>query len=73
MTPDYVLRRFPRKVGLRIGRGDERRVRRCGREGALGDAAFGAPQEGAKNRNEEVTAFPGEGIAEGGEGDAGWD
>jgi hypothetical protein len=73
MTPDYVLRRFPRKVGLRIGRGDERRVRRCGREGALGDAAFGAAQEGAKNRNEEVAAFLGEGIAEGAEGDAGWD
>ena len=42
MAPDNVIRRLPRKVGLRIGRGDERRVYGVGCERGLVHAPFGA-------------------------------
>lgn len=63
VTSDYVLGRLLRKVGLRIGWGDEGRVGRRGRERALGDAFFGAQKHRAENGNEELAAFLSEGIA----------
>jgi hypothetical protein len=63
MTSDYVLGCFLRKVGLRIGWGDEGRVGRRGREGALRDTFFGALKHRAENGNEKLSAFLSEGIA----------
>jgi hypothetical protein len=57
MTPDYVLGGFTRKVGLRIGWGDEGCVWRRGREGVLRDTLFGAAKDGAENGNEELPAL----------------
>jgi hypothetical protein len=63
MTSNYVLGCFLREVGLRIGWGDEGRVGRRGREGALGDTFFGAVKHRAENGNEELPALLSEGIA----------
>jgi hypothetical protein len=63
MAPDYALGSFLRKVGLRIGWGDEGRVWRRGRQGTLGDTVFGAAKDGTENGNEELTALVGECIA----------
>ena len=73
MAPDYVLSGFLRKVGLRIGWGDEGRVWRRGCQGVLGDARFGAAKDGAENGNEELTALMGEGITKRAVCNAGWD
>jgi hypothetical protein len=73
MAPDYVLGGFQRKVGLRIGRGDEGRVWSRGRQGTLRDALFGAAKDGAENGNEELTTLVGEGIAKWAVCNVGWD
>lgn len=57
MASDDVLRRFARKVGLRVGCGDERRVWGVGRERGLGDAPVGVGLHGAEDGDEEVSAF----------------
>jgi hypothetical protein len=62
MTPDYVFGGFPRKVGSRIGWGDEGCVWRRGREGVLRDTRFGGAKDGAEDRNEKFPAFLSEGI-----------
>lgn len=63
MTSNYVLSRFLRKVGLRIGRGDEGRVGCYEPDGPLRDTFFGALKHKAENGNEELSAFLSEGIA----------
>jgi len=63
MTSNYVLGCFLREVGLRIGWGDEGRVGRRGREGALRNTLFGTMKHRAENGNEELPAFLSEGIA----------
>jgi len=73
VAPNYVLRGFPRKIGLRIGWGDEWRVGCGGRERALGYARFCAAQDRAENRNEEIAALLSEDISERAIGDARWD
>ena len=73
MAPDYALGGFLRKVGLRIGWGDEGRVWRRGRQGTLGDVLFGAAKDGAENEDEELTALVGEGIAKVAVCSTGWD
>jgi hypothetical protein len=73
MTPDYVLGSFLRKVGLRIGWGDEGGVWHRGREGALRDTLFSAAKDGAEDGNEELPALVGEGIAKRAICNAGWD
>jgi len=73
MTSNYVLGCFLREVGLRIGWGDEGRVGRRGREGALRDAFFGAMKHRAENGNEQFPAFLSEGIAKRAVCSVGWD
>jgi len=73
VAPNDVLGRLARKVGLRIGRGDEGRVWRGGRERVLGNALFGAAEEGAQDRDEELAAFLREDVAKGGVRDVGRD
>ena len=73
MAPHDLLRRLPRKVGLRIGWGDEGRVGRVGRERALGHAVFGAAEDGTEDGEEEVAAFLREDVPEGGVLDSGRD
>ena len=73
MAPHDVLRRLPRKVGLRIGWGDEGRVWRAGRERVLGHAGFGAAKEGAEDGDEEVAAFLREDVSKRGVPDVGRD
>lgn len=63
MASNYVLGCFLRKVGLRIGWGNEGRVGRRGRERALRDTFFGAMKHRAENGNEELSALLSEGIA----------
>ena len=73
MPPHDVLRRLPRKVGLRVDWRDEGRVRRDGRERVLGRASFGAAEEGAEDGDEEVAAFLREDVPERGVCDVGRD
>lgn len=73
MTPNYVLRGFPRKVRLRISRSDEWCVWRCGCDGTLRDTLFSAIQDGAENGNEELPTLPSKGITKRAVCNAGWD
>ena len=73
VPPHDVLRRLPRKVGLRVGWRDEGRVRRAGRERVLGRASFGGAEEGAQDGDEEVAAFLREDVPERGVRDVGRD
>ena len=73
MTSNYLLGCFLREVGLRIGWGDEGRVGRRGREGALSDTLFGTMKHRAENGDEELPAFLSEGIAKRAVCSVGWD
>ena len=73
MASHDVLRRLERKVGLRIGRCDEGRMWRVGRERVLAHACFGAVKDGTEDGDEEVTAFLCEDVPERGVPDVGRD
>jgi hypothetical protein len=73
MTPNKLLRSFPRKVGLRINWGDEWCVLRGRSERILRGARFGAAKDGPENGNEEFSALLSKRVAQSSIGDAGWD